>query len=250
MSTTEAPAVATTRQQNRIDTEARIVQAARSLLVDTGEVTLRAVARELGLTAPALYRYAPSHQELVRMVAIAIDAEVAERISRAADRQPADDPAARLIAACVEFRQWALGNRKEFALVFTNVDVECIKEHDDSSGMVFAGLLLALWDARRFPVPSLDDLDPGLAEILLDPQAPVDPSMPDDLHGLIWLLQRGWSRLYGTVTLEVFGHVDPRIVEEAHLFRAMFEDQAVPLGLVDDLARLRPMIDSLLASPE
>jgi AcrR family transcriptional regulator len=250
MSTTEAPTVATTRQQNRIDTEARIVQAARSLLVNTGEVTLRAVARELGLTAPALYRYAPSHQELVRMVAIAIDAEVAEGISRAADRQPADDPAARLIAACVEFRRWALANRKEFALVFTNVDVECIKEHDDSSGLVFAGLLLALWEARRFPVPSLDDLDPGLADILRAPEAPVDPLTPAGLDGLTWLLTQGWSRLYGTVTLEVFGHVDARLVEEGHLFRSMIEDQAVPLGMVDDLPRLRPLIDTLLTTPE
>jgi len=242
---TQAP----TRQQNRIDTEARIVAAARQLLVDQGEVTLRAVARELGLTAPALYRYAPNHQELVRMIAIAIDTEVGERIAAAADRQPADDPAARLIAACIEFRQWALANRKEFALVFTNVDVECIKEHDESSGLVFAGLLLALWAADPFPVPSLDDLDPGLAEILRDPQAPVDPATPADLEGLTWLLQRGWSRLYGTVTLEVFGHVDPRIVAEGHLFRAMIEDQAVPLGLVDDLPRLRPLIDSLLTAP-
>jgi len=241
---TQAP----TRQQNRIDTEARIVAAARQLLVEHGEVTLRAVARELGLTAPALYRYAPNHQELVRMIAIAIDSEVGERIAAAADRQPADDPAARLIAACIEFRQWALANRKEFALVFTNVDVECIKEHDESSGLVFAGLLLALWAADPFPVPSLDDLDPGLAEILRDPQAPVDPATPADLEGLTWLLQRGWSRLYGTVTLEVFGHVDPRIVEEGHLFRAMIEDQAVPLGLVDDLPRLRPLIDSLLVA--
>jgi AcrR family transcriptional regulator len=239
---TQAP----TRQQNRLDTEERIVAAARSLLVNHGEVTLRAVARELGLTAPALYRYAPNHQELVRMVAIAIDAEVGERIAAAADRQPADDPAARLIAACVAFRQWALAHRKEFALVFTNVDVECIKEHDESSGLVFAGLLLALWQERRFPVPSLDDLDPGLAEILREPQAPVDPHTPAGLEGLTWLLTQGWSRLYGTVTLEVFGHVDARLVEEGHLFRAMIEDQAVPLGLVDDLPRLRPLIDALL----
>ena len=247
MSTTEMHAVPTSRRQNRLDTEARIVAAARSLLVSSGEVTLRAVARELGLTAPALYRYAPNHQELVRMVAIAIDSVVAERITAAAERQPADDPAARLIAACVEFRQWALANRKEFALVFTNVDVECIKEHDQSSGLVFAGLLLALWQERRFPVPALDDLDPGLAEILRTPDAPVDPATPSGLEGLTWLLVQGWSRLYGTVTLEVFGHVDARLVEEGHLFRSMIADQAVPLGLSDDLARLQPLIDSLLA---
>lgn len=240
--------VRTSREQSRIDTEVRIIAAARSLLENHGEVTLRAVARELGLTAPALYRYAPSHEELVRMVAIAIDAEVAVQIAAAAEAQPAEDPAARLIAACVEFRQWALGNRKEFALVFTNVDVECIKDHDASSGMVFASLLLALWEAYRFPVPSLEELDPGLAEILRAPEAPVDPKMPADLHGLIWLLQRGWSRLYGTVTLEVFGHVDPRIVEEAHLFKAMIADQAEPLGLTPELPRVQGLIDELLAT--
>lgn len=244
MTSTQVP---TLRQQSRIDTEARIVEAARQLLVEHGEVTLRAVARELGLTAPALYRYAASHEELVRMIAIAIDAEVGERIAAAADRQPADDPAARLIAACVEFRQWALGNRKEFALVFTNVDVECIKEHDDSSGMVFFGLLYALWDAYRFPVPSLDDLDPGLAGILREPDAPVDPSViTDELRGLIWLLQRGWSGLYGTVTLEVFGHIDARIVEQGHLFRAMIEDQAGRMGLTPELPRIMTLIGELL----
>jgi AcrR family transcriptional regulator len=243
MSTTAA----VTRQQNRIDTEVRIVAAARALLARDGEVTLRAVARELGLTAPALYRYAPSHEELVRMIAIAIDREVAERISAAAGRQPAEDPAARLIAACVEFRSWALTNRKEFALVFTNVDVECIKEHDESTGLVFAGLLLAVWEAYRFAVPSLDDLDPGLAEILRAPEAPVDPSTPVGLEGLTWLLTQGWSRLYGTVTLEVFGHVDARLVEEGHLFRSMIADQAEPLGLTDELPRLMPLIDGLLA---
>lgn len=247
MTSTEVRSTATPRQQSRLETEERIVAAARALLADHREVTLRAVARELGLTAPALYRYAPSHQELVRMIALAIDAEVAERVTAAADRQPLDDPAARLVAACVEFRQWALGHRQEFALVFTNVDVECVKDHDDSSGLVFAGLLLALWQARPFPVPALAELDPGLAEILRAPEAPVDPATPDGLEGLTWLLQRGWARLYGTVTLEVFGHIDARIVEEGHLFRAMIEDQAVPLGLLDELPRLRPLIDRLLA---
>jgi len=245
--TTSAPAG--TRQQNRIDTEARIVEAARSLLADHGEVTLRAVARELGLTAPALYRYAPSHEELVRLIAVAIDADVAARVQAAADAQPDDDPAARLIAACVGFRQWALANRKEFALVFTNVDVECVKEHDAeaSCGRVFSDLLFELWQARRFAVPALDTLDPGLAEILRDPEVPADvDALPAELRGLVWLLQRGWSRLYGTVTLEVFGHIDPRIVAEGHLFRAMIEDQAEPLGLTEELPRMRGLIDSLL----
>jgi AcrR family transcriptional regulator len=237
------------RAQAHAATSQRIVDAGRSLLVRRGEVTLRAVARELGLTAPALYRYAASHEDLVRIIALDIDAEVAARVTAAAEQQPAGDPAARLIAASVAFRRWALENRQEFSLVFTNVDVECLVDlqASASTGMAFSALLFALWEERQFPIPRLEDLDPGLAAILRDPQVPADlTGVPDDLRGLVWVLERAWSKLYGTVTLEVFRHVDPRIVEEAHLFRAMIEDQAGPLGLTDELPRLRGLVDSLL----
>lgn len=239
-----------TRAQSRAATRERIVAAARSLVTGGHELTLRAVARELDLTAPALYRYAASHQDLVRMIAIAIDADVAERVTAAGAAYDVDDPAARLVAASVEFRRWALGNREEFALVFTNVDVECVVDLAEiaSTGMAFSGLLFTVWDKYRFAVPALDDLDPGLAEIMRDPQVPADlTGIPDEMRGLVWILERAWSRLYGTVTLEVFGHVDPRVVEQAHLFRAMISDQAGPLGLAPELPRLQALLDELLA---
>lgn len=240
--------VVSTRERTHAATTARIVAAARALLVRRGEVTLRAVARELGMTAPALYRYAASHEDLVRMVALAIDTDVAERITAASDRQPADDALARLLAATVAFRTWALENRQEFSLVFTNVDVECVRDlqASASTGLKFSELLFALWAEQQFPVPALDDLDPGLAEILRDPLVPADLSgVPDEMRGLVWVLERAWSRLYGTVTLEVFGHVDPRIVEQGHLFRAMVADQADAIGL-KDRDRARKLIEQLL----
>lgn len=237
------------RAQTHAANTARIVAAARTLLANRGEVSLRAIARELGMTAPALYRYAASHEDLILMVALNIDAEVGKRITAAADAQPIGDTAARLVAATVEFRQWALENREEFALVFTNVDVECLEALNSgtSVGVKFSEMLFELWEEKQFPIPQLSDLDPALAEILRDPQTPADVSdVPEELRGLIWVLERSWSRLYGTVTLEVFRHIDPRIVEHAHLFRAMIEDQAESLGLVDDLPRLRELITDLL----
>ena len=238
------------RAQTHAATTARIVAAARTLLANRGEVTLRAIARELGMTAPALYRYAASHEDLILMVALNIDGEVGKRITAAADAQPAGDSGARMVAAAVEFRQWALENREEFALVFTNVDVECLEALNSvtSVGARFSEMLFELWVEKQFPIPQLADLDPDLAEILRDPQTPADVSeVPDELRGLIWVLERAWSHLYGTVTLEVFRHVDPRLVEQAHLFRAMIEDQAAPLGLTEDLPRLRQLITDLLA---
>lgn len=238
----------TTREQAREDTRERIVAAARTLLLREGGVTLRAVARELGMTAPALYRYAASHEDLVRLVAIDIDDDVARRLERAAAGFPADDPLARMIAGAIEFRGWALSERKEFALVFTNLDVACLNEleGEHSTGMFFSGLLAQVWAKYQFPFPSLEELDPDLVEILRDPLVPADLSeFPDEMRPLIWLLQRAWSRLYGTVTLEVFEHIDPRIVEQGHLFRAMIEDQAEGFGLTGELDRIRELFPVL-----
>ncbi|MGH3413778.1 MAG: WHG domain-containing protein [Marmoricola sp.] len=240
-----------TREQARAATTDRIVAAARRLVAAGSPMTLRAVARELGMTAPALYRYAASHDELVHMVALAVDADAARHLARARDAQPPDDPAARLVASAVAFRRWALANRSEFALVFTNVDVSCMEELEAqaATGLHFSELFAETWAKYRFPIPSLADLPEGLAEILRDPLVPADLSkFPDELRGLIWVLQRAWAALYGTVTLEVYGHIDPRIVEQGHLFRAMVADQAVPLGLVDDLPRLLRLIDELMAA--
>jgi len=229
-------------------TQARIVSAARKLVTEGRELTLRAVAREVGVTAPALYRYAASHEELVLLTAIAVDADVGARIAEVSSGY--DDPAEQLLAGAVEFRRWALDNREEFALVFTNVDIDCLTsfQAEASTGLIFSAMLFAVWEKYRFPIPSLDELEPGLAEILRDPLVPADLSnIPDEMRGLVWVLQRAWSRLYGTVTLEVFGHIDPRMVEQTHLFRAMVTDQAGPLGLTEELPRLQAFVDGLLA---
>ncbi len=239
----------TTRAQNRADTMRRIVEASRRLVTGTGEMTLRSVANEVGMTAPALYRYVNSHEDLVRIVAMDIDASAAAEIAKVRDAQPEDDPAARMVASAVAFRQWALNNREEFSLVFTNLDVSCIEElqTESKTGLLFSELLFQVWARYQFPVPRLDELDPELVEILRDPLVPADlTGVPDDLRPLIWLLERAWAGLYGTVTLEVFGHIDPRIVEKALLFRAMIEDQAVPLGLTEEIPRMRELIGSLL----
>jgi AcrR family transcriptional regulator len=242
--------VTTTREQNRADTLRRIVDASRALVTGTGEMTLRSVAHEVGMTPPALYRYVANHEELVRFVAMDIDASAAAEIARVRDSQPEDDPAARMVASAVAFRQWALGNREEFSLVFTNLDVSCIEElqAESKTGLLFSELLFQVWARYQFPVPRLDELDPDLVEILRDPLVPADlTGVPDEMRPLIWLLERAWAGLYGTVTLEVFGHIDPRIVEKALLFRAMMDDQAVPLGLAEELPRLQKLIGSLLA---
>ena len=231
-----------TREQNRTETMRRIVEASRRMVTGTGEMSLRSVAGEIGMTAPALYRYVDNHEELVRIVAVDIDASAATEIALARDAQPPDDPAARLVASAAAFRRWALNNREEFSLVFTNLDVSCIEElqAESKTGLLFSALLFELWERYRFPVPSLDALDPELVEILRDPLVPADlTGVPDELRPLIWLLERAWARLYGTVTLEVFGHVHPGMIRTGALFTATMLDIGADLNISDEWPRLQ-----------
>ena len=70
------------RDRVRAATTQEIMQTARRLLVEQGSeaVSLRAIARAMGMTAPALYRYFGSHEELLRHVVGDIFSELAGRL--------------------------------------------------------------------------------------------------------------------------------------------------------------------------
>src|SRR6266436_4341323 len=117
------------RDRLRAATIDEIIQTARQLLVKDGPeaVSLRAIAREMGMTAPGLYRYFGSYEELVRHLCAGIFTELGADIHRAIEAAEtpagqADDPHAKLtvkmVAACGEFRRWALNHQDEFGLVF------------------------------------------------------------------------------------------------------------------------------------
>ena len=75
----------TRRDRLRAATIEEIIATARRLLVTSGPeaVSLRAIAREMGMTAPGLYRYFGSHEELVRHVIAGIFTELAQDIHQA-----------------------------------------------------------------------------------------------------------------------------------------------------------------------
>ncbi len=238
----------TRRERQRQATLDEIVAVSRELVKEPGKLSLRAVAQQVGLTAPALYRYVSSYQHLVELVAYDIDRDATQTLARSRDSHPDDDPAAQIISTAIAFRRWALGDKEEFGLVFANpvTASSCARREEinqSPSGLLFTELLGKLWMKYQFPIPKLEDLEPAVAQALLDPAIPADPdAFPEEARGLLWVFMRSWASLYGTVTLEVFGHLDPNIIESGAMFRAMLEEQAQRLGITDELPRLRPMI--------
>ena len=244
------------RERQRAATYDEIVTVSRRLLGSPGALSLRAVAAEMGLTAPALYRYVDSYHELLMLVARAIFKDVISTMTTARNRYGDDDPAAQVLAAAAAFRRWALAHPAEFGLIFANAStagaVEVLKPADPSSaggGAQFSGfftdIFLRLWDRYRFTVPSDSDLEPTLLARLRDQEAAglLPRDFPGHPLGLYWLFIRCWTRLYGTITLEVFKHLDRGVIASGALFRAMLEDNGRDLGFGDDWPRLRALTE-------
>lgn len=234
------------------DTGAQIRRTARALLVEhgAGGVTLRAIARTLGITAPALYRYYDSHSALLEHLRRDICVDLAAELSADIARLPGQPGAAReeglaqFFAACRGFRRWALAHPQEFALVFASPsapDPEPLAGATEPFGQVFIyamGRVLANHELSGVP----DDLVP--AELRTDAHAfrsallervsdqPGDPIPADRLPlGVAYRMVQYWTRIYGHVTLEVFGNFPMPVTKPDALFDAMLSEIAQEMGL-------------------
>ncbi|MGE5292142.1 MAG: TetR/AcrR family transcriptional regulator [Micromonosporaceae bacterium] len=235
------------RDRVRAATTEEIKQVARRILVEEGPdaVTLRAIAREMGMTAPALYRYFGSHQVLLRNVIGDIFLEIAADVQAAIDAAAPGGIAAKFTAAAREFRRWSLGHQREFALLFgaplpgidfkhTDIADECGRKFSDT----FLALYVELWQKKPFPVPPPEEIDPKLRSQLERYRAGVGANglMPrgaaGDLPlGALLSFVYCWVRLYGMVSLEVFGHLGWVLDDAEPMFEMTLKEILPVLGL-------------------
>ena len=235
------------RDRLRAATIEEIIRTARQLLVRSGPeaVSLRAIARDMGMTAPGLYRYFSSREELVRHVCASIFTELSEDIRRAIQVAAASDDGApgqerarltlKMAAACREFRRWALNHKEEFGLLF-GVPLPGLNDvrYDiaDECALAFAGtffaLFLELWSKAKFPVPAAADIDPVLREELSRYRDALGSDIP---VGAVLTFLRCWTVLYGAVSMEVFGHMSFALEDAAPMFEFTLGDVAALVGL-------------------
>src|SRR3954462_10012721 len=107
------------RARGRVELSKEIADVARKHLAESGAVglSLRAVARELGMASSAVYRYFPSRDDL--LTTLIIDAyDAIGAAAAAADRAAGPALMDRWRAACIAVRDWALANPHEWGLVY------------------------------------------------------------------------------------------------------------------------------------
>jgi AcrR family transcriptional regulator len=240
------------RDRVRADTVREIKGTARRVLVEHGGegFALRAIAREMGMTAPALYRYFDSRENLVEHVVADLYDELVEHLVAARDDADPAVPAVQLLACSRAFRRWAIGHPQEFGLLFGSAGDGVVPSSDrlhndpDSPahaaahrfGEVFAGLVAQVYLERPFPVPADDELDPGLGEQLRGWMAEFPAELP---LGVVRVFLSCWVRLYGLVAMEIFGHLKFALDDAAAFFEAELHIVAELLGIADAYALVR-----------
>ncbi|SFP85109.1 DNA-binding transcriptional regulator, AcrR family [Amycolatopsis arida] len=234
------------RARERTATEQDIRRTARSLLVERGPeaVTLRAIARELGITAPALYRYYASRDDLIEQLRLDVISDLGAELAELRDDGPVQ-----LFAICRGFRRWALTHTQEFTLVFASPtggvgsaegSVATLKRVTEPFGRIFlaaAGEVLAKHELMMpgedvVPAELREDLAAYRDELLamVNRSGPTVPADRLDL-GTTYLMIQFWARLYGHVTLEVFGNYPIPVTKPDALFDALLADLAREIGL-------------------
>jgi AcrR family transcriptional regulator len=237
------------RDRLRAATTAEIIATARRLLLESGPqgISLRAIAREMGMTAPGLYRYFDDREELIQHLIADIFNELHDEIETeitahtlppdATPEQESMHLAAKMVAACRAFRSWSLAHPGEFGLVFgvpLPIDLDTAQDDIASAcasrfASLFFGLFIHLWETVRFPIPSDDEIDPALmAQLGRHVEMMHQGDLPAGAH-VIFL--RCWTALYGAVALEVFGHLNFALENPEPLFEYVLSDLAKLVGL-------------------
>ena len=241
------------RDRVRADTVREIKQTARRVLVEHGGegFALRAIAREMGMTAPALYRYFDSRENLVEHVVADLYDEMREHLEAARDAADPATPAVRLLACSRAFRRWAIAHHQEFALLFGSAGEGVVPSghrlHADENsvgheaarrfGQVFAALVAQLYEEHPFPVPAEQEMDDALAAQLRAWTVRFPMGVP---LGVARVYLSCWVRLYGLVAMEIFGHLKFALDDAEPMFEAELHDLADVLGIADQYAVARP----------
>jgi len=235
-------AIQNRRERLRAEAEAEIRQAARRLLLAEGPtaVTLSAIAREMGMTAPGLYRYYGSLGAVLDALRADLYGELTHHLEEARDVLSPEDALARLMAVSRAFRLWSVSHPAEFGLTFgapppglslrssLGKGASALEAAGGRFGAVFESLFAQLWREHGFPIRPDNDIRPALRSQLHEYACALGGTLP---LGAIEVFLSCWITLYGTVAMEVFGHLGFALTDAEAMFESQLEMLAGRLQL-------------------
>ena len=220
------------RERVRAEVTGEITEAARRQLAEVGAaaLSLRAVARAVGMVSSAVYRYFPSRDDLLTRLII----DGYDDLGAAAEAADVPDapPLERWMAVCRAVRAWALAHPHEYALLYGSPvpgyrAPETTVAAASRVGVVLGGILGDAARAGLLPDGS-GDRDPTL--VSAETVAVLGGEHPaiDETVRVRALL--AWSALFGTISFELFGHFVGSVEDGDRYFDRVVTDLAHLIG--------------------
>jgi AcrR family transcriptional regulator len=222
----------TARERVREELTSEITDAARRQLAEVGAaaLSLRAVAREVGMVSSAVYRYFPSRDDLLTRLII----DGYDDLGAAAEA--ADDPAAaprdRWLSVCRAVRAWALAHPHEYALLYGSPVPGYTAPQDTVPAASRVGIVLGsvLGDAARaglLPTAAGERDEDLISDAAVEVLGGDHPAIDETVRVRALL---AWSSLYGTISFELFGHFVGSVEDGDRYFDRAMTDLAALLG--------------------
>jgi AcrR family transcriptional regulator len=230
-------AIRNARERARAELTREIKAEARRQLGASGAqgLSLRAVARELGMVSSALYRYFPSRDDL--LTALIIDAynALGDRVEAAGGTGHRE----RWRAYARTIREWARANPHEYALVYGSPvpgyqAPQATVVPASRVPLALLAILTDAWEAGALTAPG-ETLSVELDEQLRRLTEQVAIGLPEPVMARALVV---WTQLFGMVGFELFGQLVGSADPAGPFFDYTLERMADFVGLKDDSSAL------------
>lgn len=200
----------TRRARLRAATIAEIKEAALAQIADVGGpgLSLRGVARAIGMSPAGLYRYYDGRDGLLTELITDAYNALADAVANGV-AAGGDDPRSRFVAGIRAYRRWSLDHRNQFLLIFGTPIPGYAAPEDGPTvaanrrmGEQFFLIGLEAWRQGTFQ-PRVGLRPPSAGEKGL--AALLDPAFPPEL---VPAMLGTWAHFHGLVTLEVLNQFD------------------------------------------
>lgn len=212
--------------QRDLSTEIRTAAWAQIAVEGAAALSLRAIARSLGITAPAIYNYYSSRDELVTALIVDAFTSFAGALEAALASLPAAAHRGRLWALGLAYRQWGVAYPQRYLLIFGtplpgySAPTETTGPAASQALAVLVGMLTAARAAGQLRLDPELNLSPAVAGMLAAWQAERAPGVPTEVLGLSLAI---WAQVHGLVMLELGNQFPPFITDPGALYEREVE---------------------------
>lgn len=223
------------RERGEMVAEIKAVAHQQMAMHGTAGLSLRAIARELGITAPAIYNYFPRLEDLITALIVDAFNDLADAMEAADAAVASERPYDHIMALCLAYREWAMSHPTIFQLLYGNPIPGYHAPEELTIPLArrpFLGIFrwfLRAYQTGELIIPAEYPAVPAsIAEGIAAWRRSSGIEMPDKL---LALLMSGWARIHGMVLLELFHHIQPLVGDGEAFYRYEMDAFARHLGL-------------------